>query len=101
MKMPTAYNRTGRNVARRSAVHEEPDDGREQEQHDQIVDRHLHERICGIAIGQIAPDRITIAVQGAARNDTPCYVLVGPLVESRPQNRNRKNSHAMNAIETA
>jgi hypothetical protein len=44
-----------RNLETRGTGDEDLHDRREREQHDEIVDGHLHERVCGIAVRQIRP----------------------------------------------
>ncbi len=58
---------------------EEADDRREQHEHDQVVQRNLHERVGRIAVRQVRPDEDHRGAGGGGEDDRPRDVLVGQL----------------------
>ena len=87
-----------RHVERGGAAHEEPDDRREQHQHDQVVHRDLDERVGGIAVGEVAPDEDHRRARRRRQDDAAGDVLVGvscrnPGGEDVPEEHPREERH--------
>ena len=49
----------------------------EQHQHDEVIHRHLHQRIGGVPISEMAPDEHHRRTGRGGQNDAACDVLVG------------------------
>ena len=66
-----------RHVQRRGPVHQEADDRREQDQHDQVIDRDLHQRVGRVAVGQVTPDEDHRRAGSGGQDDAAGDVLIG------------------------
>ena len=88
-----------RHVERRSTADQELHDWDEQHQHDQVVDRHLHERVRKVAVGEMLQTN-TIAVHGAAaRMMQPAMYWSASCGLMKAEKTGRKKTHARAATE--
>ncbi len=97
MKTSTEYSSTWKGTCERGgAAHQVAHDRREQHQHQQVVDRDLHQRVGRVAVGQVAPDEHHRRARRGGEDDAAGDVLVGVgRRDPRAEDMTRKKTHAI------